>query len=180
MKQAEKFTKAAVVARSAVAPVKRHALAGTQTLVRGLEVVDAVADGAATLVDLAIAIGLTRSTTHRLAATLVERRYLEYSRRDGYTLGPKLLELGYVASRRKDLPRVAREHLEALSNSTRDTVHLGIVDGTRALYLDKIPGSRRVEISSQIGERQPLRSTGHPGCRRETVARVLRSGSTAG
>jgi DNA-binding IclR family transcriptional regulator len=160
MKQAEKLAKPAVVARSAVAPVKRHALAGTQTLVRGLEVVDAVADGAATLVDLAIAIGLTRSTTHRLAATLVERRYLEYSRRDGYTLGPKLLELGYVASRRKDLPRVAREHLEALSNSTRDTVHLGIVDGTRALYLDKIPGSRRVEISSQIGERQPLRSTG--------------------
>ena len=30
----------------------------------------------------------------------------------------------------------------------------------RALYLDKVPGGRRVEISSRIGERQPLRSTG--------------------
>jgi len=39
-------------------------------------------------------------------------------------------------------------------------VHLGILDGERALYLDKISGSRRVEISSRIGERQPLRSTG--------------------
>jgi DNA-binding IclR family transcriptional regulator len=152
--------KSATSARPTSVAPKRQALAGTQTLARGLEVVDAVADGATTLVDLAIAIGLTRSTTHRLAATLVERRYLEYSRRDGYTLGPKLLELGHVASRKRDLPRVARDHLEALAKSTRDTVHLGIVDGTRALYLDKIPGSRRVEISSKIGERQPLRSTG--------------------
>ena len=139
---------------------KKQALAGTQTLVRGLEVVDAVAGGATALADLAIAIGLTRSTTHRLAATLVERRYLEYSRNDGYALGPKLLELGHVASRQRDLPRVAREHLETLSTTTRDTVHIGVLDGTRALYLDKITGSRRVEISSKIGERQPLRSTG--------------------
>jgi DNA-binding IclR family transcriptional regulator len=141
-------------------PLKRQALAGTQTLARGLEVLDAVAEGATTLVELASAIGLTRSTTHRLAATLVERRYLDFSRGDGYTLGPKLLELGYITGRRMDLPRVAREHLESLAAATGDTVHLGVLDGARALYLDKIPGNRRVEISSRIGERQPLRSTG--------------------
>jgi DNA-binding IclR family transcriptional regulator len=140
--------------------VKRQSLAGTQTLARGLEVIEAVAEGATTLAELATAISLTRSTTHRLAATLVERRYLDFSRHDGYALGPKLLELGYVTGRRMDLPRVAREHLEALAESTGDTVHLGILDGSRALYLDKIAGSRRVEISSRIGERQPLRSTG--------------------
>jgi DNA-binding IclR family transcriptional regulator len=95
-----------------------------------------------------------------LAATLVERRYLVFSRNGGYALGPKLLELGYVTGRRMDLPRVAREHLEALALSTNDTVHLGILDGDRALYLDKIQGSRRVEVSSRIGDRQPLRSTG--------------------
>jgi DNA-binding IclR family transcriptional regulator len=123
-------------------------------------VIDAVAEGATTLAELATAIGLTRSTTHRLAATLVERRYLDFSRNGGYALGPKLLELGYVTGRQMDLPRVAREHLEALAASTGDTVHLGILEGSRALYLDKIQGSRRVEISSRIGERQPLRSTG--------------------
>jgi DNA-binding IclR family transcriptional regulator len=58
------------------------------------------------------------------------------------------------------LSRVAREHIEALAAATGDTVHLGVLDGPRAFYLDKIPGSRRVEISSRIGERQPLRSTG--------------------
>jgi len=55
---------------------------------------------------------------------------------------------------------VARSHLEQLAAQTGDTVHLGVLDGTRALYLDKIPGRRRVEISSRVGELQPLRSTG--------------------
>jgi DNA-binding IclR family transcriptional regulator len=141
-------------------PVKRQALAGTQTLARGLEVIDAVANGSTALTELASAIGLTRSTTHRLASTLVEWRYLFFSRNGGYALGPKLLELGYITGRRMDLPRVAREHLEALASSTSDTVHLGILDGERALYLDKIQGGRRVEVSSRIGDRQPLRSTG--------------------
>jgi DNA-binding IclR family transcriptional regulator len=157
--RAEKVHKAAAVA-AVPAPAKKRALAGTQTLVRGLAVLDAVAEGATTLSELATAIGLTRSTTHRLAATLVEHRYLDFSRGDGYTLGPKLLELGYVTGRRMDLPRVASEHLELLAASTGDTVHLGMLDGSRALYLDKIQGIRRVAVSSRIGERQPLRSTG--------------------
>jgi DNA-binding IclR family transcriptional regulator len=137
-----------------------QALAGTQTLARGLDIVDAVARGAGTLGELAAALGLTRSTTHRLAGTLIERRYLRFTRNGGYVLGPKLLELGYETSRSMELPRVAREFLETLSASTGDTVHLGILDGERALYLDKIQGSRRIQISSRIGDRQPLRSTG--------------------
>jgi DNA-binding IclR family transcriptional regulator len=47
-----------------------------------------------------------------------------------------------------------------LSDETNDTVHLGILDGDYVLYLDKINGNRRISVSSIIGERQPLRSTG--------------------
>jgi DNA-binding IclR family transcriptional regulator len=39
-------------------------------------------------------------------------------------------------------------------------VHLGIFDGDFALYLDKVPGRRRITISSRVGDRQPLSSTG--------------------
>jgi DNA-binding IclR family transcriptional regulator len=135
-------------------------LIGSQTLLRGLDVLEAVAVGATNLLELSEKLELNRSTTHRLATTLVERRYLTFVPRVGYALGPKLLELGYQARDQLSLPRVAREHLEALAAGTGDTVHLGIIDGTRALYLDKISGGRRIEISSRIGERQPLRSTG--------------------
>lgn len=133
---------------------------GSQTLVRGLDVLEAVASGINNLADLSAKVELNRSTAHRLAATLVERRYLTFVPRSGYGLGPKSLELGYQARVQLNIPRVARDHLERLAAQTGDTVHLGVLDGTRALYLDKIPGRRRVEISSRVGELQPLRSTG--------------------
>jgi len=133
---------------------------GSQKLVRGLDVLEMVASGVTKLTDLAAQLGLNRSTAHRLAATLVERRYLSFVPRSGYGLGPKSLELGYQARVQLNIPRIARDHLEKLAAQTGDTVHLGILDGTRALYLDKISGRRRVEISSRVGELQPLRSTG--------------------
>jgi DNA-binding IclR family transcriptional regulator len=136
------------------------AASGSQTLLRGLDILDAVAAGATDLAALSAALGTTRSTTHRLAAALVERRYLTFVPREGYGLGPKLLELGFRAQAAMAVPQVARPHLERLSATCEDTIHLGILDGEWALYLDKIPGRRRVEISSRVGERQPVWSTG--------------------
>lgn len=133
---------------------------GTQTLTRGLDVIDVVSQGVTGLQELATELGLPRSTAHRLASALVERRYLKFIRGAGYSLGPRLLELGYVTSQQTSLQRVAREYLEELADATGDTVHLGVREGSRALYLDKIPGRRRIEIISRIGELQPLRSTG--------------------
>jgi len=154
----KKRTRGAAGRANGETPMK--GLVGSQTLTRGLDVLEAVAAGATNLAALAEALNLNRSTTHRLAGTLVGRRYLSFAPRVGYALGPKLLELGFQARAQMSLARVAREHIETLAAATGDTVHLGVLDGPRAFYLDKIPGSRRVEISSRIGERQPLRSTG--------------------
>jgi DNA-binding IclR family transcriptional regulator len=132
----------------------------SQTLVRGLDILEAVAESGLDLAALTERLGLTRSTAHRLAAALVERRYLKFTPGIGYRLGPKLLELGYRTQQQMDLPRVARPHLERLAVLCEDTVHLGVLDGHWALYLDKIPGRRRIEIGSRIGERHPIWSTG--------------------
>ena len=134
---------------------------GSQTLFRGLDLLDVVADsGTIGLPALAARLGLTRSTTHRLATALVERRLLSQAPREGYSLGSKLLELGYLAGQQMDLPRVARPHLERLWEELEDTVHLGVMDDDRAHYLDKLTGRRRINISSRVGDRQPIRSTG--------------------
>ena len=133
---------------------------GSQTLLRGLDVLEGVAEGPISLADLAAQLGLTRSTTHRLANALIERRYLILVPQRGYQLGPKLLELGFQAQQQADLVQLARPRLEALAQSSEDTVHLGVLDGDRALYLDKIPGRRRIVISSRVGDRHPLTSTG--------------------
>ncbi len=133
---------------------------GSQTLIRGLDVIEAVAAGAVSLQRLSETLGLTRSTTHRLAASLVERAYLRFAPREGYRLGRQLLALGHLAQEQADIIQIARAHLEDLAHRTGDTVHLGVKEGEYALYLDKLPGKRRVTISSRVGDRQPLTSTG--------------------
>lgn len=134
--------------------------AGSQTLMRGLDVIEALAEGSLTLPDLAERLDLAKSTTHRLASALVDRGYLVFTPRAGYRLGPKLLELGYLAQEQTSLIQIARGHIEDLAAQTEDTVHLGVLDSDRALYLDKVAGRRRINISSRIGDRQPLTSTG--------------------
>jgi DNA-binding IclR family transcriptional regulator len=134
--------------------------AGAQTLLRGLDVLEGVAAGPLPLAELAAKLGLSRSTTHRLANSLIDRRYLVHVPNQGYKLGPKLLELGFLTQQQTEIVQLARPWLQLLSEQSEDTVHLGIRDGDRALYLDKIPGSRRISIRSRVGDRHPLTSTG--------------------
>ena len=134
--------------------------AGSQTLMRGLDLIESVASRTKTLAELEGDLGLAKSTLHRLASALVDRGYLAFTPRAGYRLGPKLLELGFMAQAQADLVQVAREHLERLAADTEDTVHLGVLSDGQALYLDKVAGSRRITISSRVGDRQPLSSTG--------------------
>jgi DNA-binding IclR family transcriptional regulator len=141
-------------------PEEAAKASGSQTLLRGLDVIDALIEGPLSLAELSEHLQLTRSTTHRLASALVDRRLLSFRPREGYTLGPKLLELGHAASQQMHLPRVARPWLEQLSAATEDTVHLGVLDGRHALYLDKVGGRRRINIGSRLGERHPIASTG--------------------
>jgi len=133
---------------------------GSQTLVRGLDLLDQVIDGPVKLAELSQRMGLTRSTTHRLANALIDRGFLTFLPREGYLLGPKLLQLGFLAQGQADIVQIARPRIEELAAQTEDTVHFGRLDSDLSLYLDKIPGRRRVDISSRIGDRQPLSSTG--------------------
>jgi len=80
--------------------------------------------------------------------------------REGYSLGSKLLDLGSRAQQVLPISRIARPFLERLSEACEDTIHLGVLEDGWALYLDKLPGRRRIEISSRVGERHPVWSTG--------------------
>jgi hypothetical protein len=87
---------------SDVAEKTQQARFGSQTLIRGLDVLEAVSSGVSNPADLVNVLGLNRSTVYRIAAALVQRRYLSFVPRYGYGLGPKALEIGYQA--RAQLP----------------------------------------------------------------------------
>jgi DNA-binding IclR family transcriptional regulator len=132
----------------------------SQTLMRGLEIVESVAAGAVTLPEIARRTGLSQSTAHRLASALVEARYLQHEPRRGYSLGSKLIELGFQAYRGSSVLAAARPHLEQLAAQTLNTVHLATLVNDEVIYLDKLPGQRPIEVSSYIGGRNPITTTG--------------------
>lgn len=132
----------------------------SQTLFRGLEIVDAVAEGALTIKDISDKTGITFSTTHRLASALVQIRYLHFEPRKGYRLGSRLVELGFLAYRESPVVITARPFLEKLAADTLDTVHLAALDvDQRVIYLDKIGGQRPIEVNTRIGGKKPVCST---------------------
>lgn len=133
---------------------------GVQTLVRGLAVIDAIAAGHHDLRSIGQYIGASRSTTHRLISALIQERYLRQIASRGYSLGSKLIELGSLSLNRYPLLIAARPFLDALAELTQDTVHLGIREQGDVLYIDKISGTRGLEMRSRVGHRMPLFSTG--------------------
>ncbi len=132
----------------------------SQTLLRGLDVVEAVSNEALSISDIAKKTGITYATTHRIVSVLLQRHYLKPDGAKGYGLGRKVLELGFQAFHQTTLTRVAHPFLEQLARDTLDTVHLARLEGDFVIYLDKISSQRSVEISSRIGGRKPLISTG--------------------
>lgn len=132
----------------------------SQTLVRGLNVMEALSDGPLSISDIAQKTGITYGTAHRIVSVLLQRNYLKHDRIKGYSLGRKVLELGFLAFHQTPLTRVSHPFLEKLALGTLDTVHLARIEADSVVYLDKIFSQRSVEISSRIGGRKPLIATG--------------------
>lgn len=118
-----------------------------------------VEDDALSLAELARRTGVAKGTLHRVAADLVAARWLE--RVDGgYRLGGQLFELGMRASLERRMLEVAIPFMQDLYLRTQEVVHLGILDGTEVMYVEKIGGHRQASAPSRIGGRMPLYCTG--------------------
>ncbi|PXA90772.1 transcriptional regulator [Caulobacter sp. D4A] len=130
----------------------------SQTLHRGLDILEAVAAGCASPAQIAERLSLSRSTTYRLAALLAERGHLNAGGH-GYKLGPRMFALGASAARAVDLPRLAQPILEGLTRDTGDAANLGVRDGDEVIYVAQSPGTRRLVVRHGVGARNRLRQT---------------------
>ncbi|MEA2252641.1 MAG: IclR family transcriptional regulator, pca regulon regulatory protein [Solirubrobacteraceae bacterium] len=140
-----------------------------QSLERGLAVIRAFdADRPQlTLSDVARATGLTRAAARRFLLTLAD---LGYVRTDGrlFTLSPRVLELGYAYLSSLSLPEVAEPHLERLVSEVRESSSVSVLDGEDVVYVARVPVSRIMTVSINVGTRFPAYAT--------SMGRVLLAG----
>ena len=140
----------------------RAGAAGRSVTSRALAVLDAFDSSAPrlTLSEIAARSVTPLATTHRLLGELTAWGALT-RRPDGrYEVGRKLWDLGLLAPVQAELRQVAHPFLLDVHTATRDTVHLAVRDGVRALYVERISGRESVPVISQVGSRLPLHSTG--------------------
>ena len=95
------------------------------------------------IADLAEVVGVSRSTTHRYAMTLVALGYLEQDSKRKYRLSPRAADVGGVAIEAIRAEVGARAVLEELRDELGHTVSMGVLSGDRVIYVYRLFGHRR-------------------------------------
>ncbi len=101
-----------------------------------------------------------RGTLHRQIANLVEEGLLTVNHDHTYGLGLTLLRYASKAWAGNHFRIIAEPHMQALHDVTGETVHLGMLSGTKVIYVDKVEGRQSVRMYSQIGNASPVYCTG--------------------
>ncbi len=104
------------------------------------------------IAELAERIKVSRSTTHRYAMTLVELGCLEQDRKRRYHLARGVAGAGavFIDTLRLEAP-AARKVLEDLREGTGHTVSMGVLDGTRVLYVHRLFAHGTGQYKADLG-----------------------------
>lgn len=131
-----------------------------EAIARGLEVITAFRQGSPemTLAEIATATGLARPTARRILLTLTELGYVRAGAR-GYTLTPRVLDLGVAYVRSTGLWDIARPHLEWLVERTGESCSIAQLDGSDIVYVARVAVPKIVALAVQIGTRFPALPT---------------------
>jgi DNA-binding IclR family transcriptional regulator len=106
-------------------------------------------------------VRLTKSTIHRLLATLSSMNYVvKDEETDKYKLGLQVLFLSRNLLNNSDIVTVSKPFLEKLSQEVNETVHLCIEDRGEVVYIDKIESTQTIRMYSRVGSRAPMYCTG--------------------
>ncbi len=136
--------------------------ATTGTVGKALSLLDIVADAEQPLrfTEILHVSGQPRGTLHRQLSHLVDEGLLSVNRDHTYSLGLRLLRLASHSWSKNQFRAIAEPHLNRLHQLTTETVHLGVLNGTEVIYLDKVESQRAVRMYSQIGNASPVYCTG--------------------
>jgi IclR family transcriptional regulator, KDG regulon repressor len=118
-------------------------------------------DGDLRLAELAGLTGLDRATTYRLTSTLVKRRFLHQTRKNGkYSLGLKMIDCSFAIRRNLKFIDLAYLYLGKLNTAHNTAVNLTILDEDKSLVIEEIGiSSGGLPNISKETKRLPLHAT---------------------
>ena len=133
-------------------PEKNH----VQVIARAASIMRALEDTTTglSLGEIAIKVGLARSTVQRIVAALESEKLVVAASPAGRVrLGPTILRL--AGSVRTDFVALAKPFLVELSKELHETVDLASIKGDHLVFIDQVIGSQRLRTVSAVGEILP-------------------------
>ncbi|MEW2306362.1 IclR family transcriptional regulator C-terminal domain-containing protein [Streptomyces sp. NPDC006655] len=131
-----------------------------EALARGLDVLRCFQPGRRymTLSEVAAEAQLARPTARRILITL---QTLGYVRSDeaGFSLTPRVLELGMTYIGSQNIWELAEPHLRTLVDRTRESCSLAQLDGSDIVYVSRVAMPKLVTLSVTVGTRFPAVQT---------------------
>jgi DNA-binding IclR family transcriptional regulator len=133
-----------------------------QSLDRAVSVLELLGESETplTLAEVCDRMALHKSTAHRALMVLERSGLVERTPENRFRLGLKLYELGSRAIEQVDIRARVQPWLRRLAAQVGETIHLGVLQKTTVVYLDKVePSNRRVWLASRIGASNPVYCT---------------------
>lgn len=132
-----------------------------QSLDRALSILELLGESEVplSLAEICRRMNLHKSTVHRALIVLERGMLLERTPENSFRLGLKLFDLGNRAVRQMDLRTRIHPFARRLSAQLGETVHLGVLQKTSVVYLDKAGPGNRVCTGSKTGSSNPAHCT---------------------
>jgi IclR family transcriptional regulator, KDG regulon repressor len=109
------------------------------------------------LQQLALDVGCSKSTVHRLLATLEGLGVVEWDALAGhYRLGRRARELAPTGWGRGDLRHLALPYMQELRDESDETVTLHLLDGDEHLVVEECESKQEIRRTLPLGQRAPL------------------------
>ncbi len=109
------------------------------------------------LAELCKAVGMPKTTVHRILLTLEDNGYVVQEKQRGeYCLSFKLFSIGSRMLGHSSFVEIARPYCRELLEAVDETVNLCVVSGTEMLVVDKHVTSQMLRQDSIIGSSFPL------------------------
>ncbi|MFE5702291.1 IclR family transcriptional regulator [Rhodococcus koreensis] len=149
---------------NSAAPRPPSGQSGTQTLIRGLRVLDAIADQSAPIgvAELSRQLELPKSTVFRLLRTLEQEGWAETSA-DPVTRWQLSPHMWGIARRHEPLSGIrdiALPHLNALGEKTAETIHFSVPDrNVQLILIERIDSVQAVRTFNPIGASTPFHAS---------------------
>jgi IclR family transcriptional regulator, KDG regulon repressor len=100
--------------------------------------------------EVAMKLKIAKSSAHDLLSSLAQIGFLHKTEDSRYRLGWRLVTMSETLLATTELRQEARPVLEELATQYKETIHLAVLDDTKAVYIDKLEGQQavRVELTS--------------------------------